>query len=181
MREHPRVVLWPLLLATLALLAVVGPATAHTPAAPLASSGALAVADSIVPVLNAAPAPPALSPPAFSAPVLQWYLPLALALGAVAVWWRPRRALVVALVLLLGVFAFENALHSVHHGLGAKQSGECTIAAAAAHLAAVTDDVAVAPSVILAAAGPPPESPVAEPPLRLIGPSQGRAPPAPAA
>jgi hypothetical protein len=89
--------------------------------------------------------------------------------------------LVVALVLLLGVFAFENALHSVHHGLGAKQSGECTIAAAAAHLAAVTDDVAVAPSVILAAAGPPPESPVAEPPLRLIGPSQGRAPPAPAA
>src|ERR1700675_3356600 len=95
------------LLVPLAILAIAGPAAAH-----LASSAPPAVvlptpdAPAIIPVLSAAPAPPALP----------WYLPAALVLAALTVWRRPRRVLVLTLALLLCVFAFENALHSVHHG-----------------------------------------------------------------
>ena len=38
-------------------------------------------------------------------------------LAGVALRRRPRRTLVLCLALLLTLFAFENALHSVHHGL----------------------------------------------------------------
>src|SRR5262245_25641591 len=52
-------------------------------------------------------AAPASSPPLFALVVLAGLL------GAAAV--RPRRALVVALVLVLAVLTFEAGVHSVHH------------------------------------------------------------------
>jgi hypothetical protein len=93
----------------------------------------------------------------------------------------PRRALVLALVLLLTIFTFENALHSVHHGFDAKQYDECTIAAAAAHLSAVSVDGVVETSVILALAGRTAEPNLSLPSSRSLGSNRGRAPPVPTA
>lgn len=116
------------LLLALTVLAIAGPAAAHVPApAPSAAIIEAAPAPAIVPILSAT----AVAPP------LPWYLPGALALVALTAWRRPRRAMVVTLAVLLCVFAFENALHSVHHGFDPKQQEECTVAAASAHLAAV--------------------------------------------
>src|SRR5258706_13323484 len=133
------------LLLLLAVLAIAGPAAAHAPAPVLsAATRAAAPAPAIVPILSAAPAPPALP----------WYLPAALALVGLTAWHRPRRALVVTLPLLLCVFAFENALHSVHHGFDPKQQEECTLAAASAPLAAVQGDDPGPASVMLPVVGP---------------------------
>jgi hypothetical protein len=51
---------------------------------------------------------------------------------------RPRRGLVVLLIVLLGILAVENGVHSVHH-LGERQVAPCVVAAAASHLAAALD------------------------------------------
>jgi fumarate reductase subunit D len=159
----------PVLLAALALLSAAAPAAAHPGlAAPVPpGAGAPARIEPIVPVLTAASATPALP----------WYLPIALALAAAAAWLRPRRTVVVALVLLLGVFAFENALHSVHHGLDAKQHRECAIASASAHLAAVEVDGATDAVRILLVAERPADSATSGAPTRFPSPVQGRAPP----
>lgn len=153
---------------TLALTALAGPAAAHvvTPAAP---ASALQVADpgAVVPVLSAAP----------ELPALPGYLIAGLALLAVAAWRRPRAAVVIALVLLLGVFAFENALHSVHHGFDPKQQEECAVAAVSAQLAAVEVTDAGPVAIALTLAG---RAEAAPPPLALArfqSPDQGRAPP----
>jgi hypothetical protein len=161
----------PLLLA-LALLAIAGPAAAHV-AAPPAPAAILASTDAVtvVPVLGAAPAPPGLP----------WHLPAALGatltLAAVAARHRPRRAVAVTLVLLLCVFAFENAVHSVHHAFDPQQQEECTVAAASAQLAAVqVDDLglqfSVLPVIGRAETAPPPVVLI-----RSLSPDQGRAPP----
>ena len=53
--------------------------------------------------------------------------------AAVALAWRrPRRAAALALVLVLAVFAFEDGLHSVHHGLDQTQASSCPVARPAA-------------------------------------------------
>src|SRR5258706_14564455 len=94
------------LLLLLAVLAIAGPAAAHPPAPVLsAATPEAAPAPAIVPILSAAPAPPALP----------WYLPAALALLGLTAWHRPRRALGVALAALLCVFAVGNALHPRPH------------------------------------------------------------------
>jgi len=170
MREIPRVTLS--LLLALALLAIAGPATGHvtTPAAPAA---VLATTDApvVVPVLSAASVPPGLP----------WHLPAALAaalaLAAVTARHRPQRAVVVALVLLLCVFAFEHAVHSVHHGFDPQQQAECTVAAASAQLAAVQVDGVGVSSFALPVIG---RAEIAPPPFvltRSLSPDQGRAPP----
>jgi hypothetical protein len=160
------------LLLTLAILAIAGPATAHSVSpAPSAVVLPTAEAPAVIPVLSAAPTPPALP----------WYLAAALAaalaLAAASAWHRPRRVLVVALVLLLCVFAFENALHSVHHGFDPQQQEECTVAAASTHLAAVeVDDVGLS-SVALPIIGRAEATPPASTLARFLSPDQGRAPP----
>jgi hypothetical protein len=159
------------LLLTLAILAIAGPAAAHIVSpAPSAVVLPTAEAPAIIPVLSAAPAPPALP----------WYLFAALAAALLAVvpaWHRPRRALAVALALLLCVFAFENALHSVHHGFDPQQQEECTVAAASAHLAAVeVDDIGLS-SIVLPVIGRAEAAPPASPLTRFLSPDQGRAPP----
>ena len=156
------------LLLTLALMAIAASAAAHEPAGaspPLISETAQVSA--IIPVLGAAAAPSALP----------WQVCAALGLAALTVWRRPRRVLVVTLALLLCVFAFENALHSVHHGFDAQQQEDCTVAAAAAHLAAIqVDDVGLS-SVVLATIGRAEAAPPTAALTRSLGPDQGRAPP----
>ena len=156
------------LLLTLAVLAIAGPAAAHV-ASPAAPAAVLPIpeASASIPALTAAPAPPALP----------WYLPAALALGALTAWRRPRRALVVTLVLVLSVFAFENGLHSVHHGFDPKQQETCTLAAASAHLAAVQVDDPGLSSIVLAVVGRAEAARPASTPARFLSPDQGRAPP----
>jgi hypothetical protein len=155
------------LLLALALLAIAGPAAAHmmpsaAPSAVLPAMEALAT----IPVLSAAPAPP----------TLPWYLSAALALTALTAWYRPR-ALVVTLALLLCVFAFEHALHSVHHGFDPKQQEECTVAAASAHLAAVQVDDSGLSFAVLPVIGGTDAAPARSAPTRFLSPDQGRAPP----
>lgn len=154
------------LLLVLAVLAIAGPAAAHAPALATVTPDAAPVS-AIVPILSAAP----------TASALPWYLPAALALVTLIAWRRPRRALVVTLVVLLCVFAFEDALHSVHHGFDPKQHEECTLAAASAHLAAVQVDDPGLASVMLAVVGRAEAAPPTSTPTRFLSPDQGRAPP----
>jgi hypothetical protein len=170
MTQIPRVTLS--LLPALALLAIAGPATGHvtTPAAPAA---VLATTDApvVVPVLSATSVPPGLP----------WHLPAAvvaaLALAAVTARHRPRRVVVVALVLLLCVFAFENALHSAHHGFDPQQQQECTVAAASAQLAAVQVDGVGVASFALPIIGRTETAPPLFVLTRSPSPDRGRAPP----
>lgn len=136
------------LLLALAVLVIAGPAAAHV-------------------TTTAAPTPPALP----------WYLPAALALAALTAWRRPRRAVVVMLALLLCVFAFENALHSVHHGFDPQQREACTVAAASAHLAAVQVDDPGLSAVVLPVVGRAEAALPASTSTRCLSPDQGRAPP----
>ncbi len=156
------------LMLTLAVLAIAGPATAHvvSPAAP-AAVPPMPEASGAIPALTAAPSPPGLP----------WYLPAALALGVLTAWRSPRRAVVVTLAVLLSVFAFENALHSVHHGFDPQKQGACTLAAASAHLAAVQVDDPGLSSVVLPVVGRAETAPPASTPTRFLSPDQGRAPP----
>ena len=84
-----------------------------------------------------------------------------------------------ALALVLGVFAFENALHSVHHGFDPAGAMGCAIAAASAHLTATTvDSVTAADHVALAAEDRVLKPELTGPHCRVRCPDQGRAPPA---
>ena len=76
--------------------------------------------------------------PGFPWPALV-FVAAAVALGSRG----PRGAAALALVLLLAVFAFEEGLHSVHHGMNHAPASSCQVAAAGAHLnATAVDDVA---------------------------------------
>jgi len=156
------------LLLALTVLVLAGPAAAHvaTPAVPAVVLPATEV-PATMPALTTVATPPA--PP--------WYLPAALALGALAAWHRPRRVVVVMLALLLCVFAFENALHSVHHGFDPQQQEECTLAVASAHLTAVQADDPGPSSVVLPVVGRVEAAPPAPTSTRFLSPDQGRAPP----
>jgi len=110
---------------------------------------------------------------------MAWALVVGL-LAVAAVAWRDRRALVGSgLIVLLLVFAFEQALHSVHHGLDPGEAERCVIAAASAHVAGTTVDPVTAMDV----AAPPaeeqsPEPDAARPAVPYPCPVQQRAPPA---
>ena len=79
-------------------------------------------------------------------PVIPWLAMLAAAAAVIAAWRRPRRALALAIALILGLFAFENGVHSVHHlndlrHLDDLRSGAiCHVAVATAHIAGTLVD-----------------------------------------
>lgn len=164
-----------LLVAALAMLAVGGPAWAHGPmgfgaedvfdAGP-AAGGVVSGLPGLL--LSAAPEEPGVP----------WTV-LAVALASAAlVWWRPRRAAMLALVLLLVLFAFEDGVHSVHHGFDRSAAASCAVAAVATHLSATAiDGLPTCDTVlpVVATITPAGDLTVA---VRLIGPHQGRAPPA---
>jgi fumarate reductase subunit D len=161
------------LLTGLFLVALAAPVLAH-PVTQGVPSSDLPTADVVVaaPAAVTAPVPePAVIP--------GWVFAAALILAVTAACRRPRRALAVALVLLLTIFAFENALHSVHHGFDASQYDECTIAAASAHVSAVSVDGVVETAVILAVGASTADVVPSLRPSRFLGRDQGRAPPAP--
>lgn len=95
-----------------------------------------------------------------------------LALGAR----RPRPALVLALMLVLAVFAFESGVHSVHH-LADRDGGQhCAVAAASQHVTGTEVDAVLTAATLpeghlLAVSGATIER------ARFAGPDQGRAPP----
>lgn len=120
--------------------------------------------------LSAAPTPPALP----GAIVLALVVLFALASL------RPRRALGLALALVLSAFAFENALHSVHHLDDRQAATHCTIAVTGAQLhGTAVDTVAferrMAPAFNMAA-----PSDVRAPAAPTLMTFFGRAPPLPA-
>jgi hypothetical protein len=116
-------------------------------------------------------------------PTVPWPIVLAVAAVSIAAWRRPRRALALAIVLILGLFAFENGVHSVHHlndlrHVDDLRSGAtCTVAAATAQLSGTPVDCAIETQLIPAS----PERLVLQQPLSFdasdLAAHQGRAPP----
>jgi hypothetical protein len=169
------------LLAVLAVLSVTVPAGAHT-ALPAAAEVLRTPSVDVRPTVDTVP----VDTGALASPVgLSSLLLVAIALGIIAAVGlsiegarrHPRQALVLALGLLLAIFAFENGVHSVHHGFDAKQYDECTIAAASAHLSAISVDGVLETSVVLIAIDRTADFDPAAPPTRQLEPDQGRAPP----
>jgi hypothetical protein len=156
--------------AVLTLLALAGPAVAHVAGTTLTLPAAVlapAEPDATVQFFSAAP----------TSPTLPWYLPAAVALVAMAVRRRPQQTLAISLALVLAVFAFENALHSVHHGFDAAQQEECAVAAVSAQLSGLqVDGVALACSIPPIAGATVTALPVLTLD-RFLSPDQGRAPP----
>lgn len=165
-----------ILVAALALLAAGAPAWAHAPIGlggdEVFDAGAATASD------GAADGLPGLSLSAAPAdPGVPWTM-LAVA-GALAalVWWRPRRAIMVSLALLLLFFAFEDGVHSVHHGFDRAAAASCAVAAVATQLSATAVDGVTTGDVtlpVVATVEPSRDLAVA---ARLAGPAQGRAPP----
>lgn len=104
----------------------------------------------------------------------------ALAIVAAAVtlgWRRPRHVAALALVLLLAVFAFEDGLHSVHHGMNQAKASSCPVAAATTHLHATPVDGVAPRDVILPVVALAVETSPSDPVAYRASPEQGRAPP----
>jgi len=87
---------------------------------------------------------------------------------------RPVEAL--ALVLILSLFAFAAALHSVHHLTYLSPATQCGIASASAHLAgtAVQSVAVEKPALLLEIV---PGARFTGPSIACLAPVQGRAPP----
>src|SRR5581483_6066481 len=119
-----------LALALLALvtLVVAAPAAAHTPsvAAPVVVGPVLTET-----LTSAAPEPTA-----------PWLAITLLAGAALVAAWRPRRALAVVLILVVGVLAFETGVHSTHH-IGRSATASCTVEGVAAQLSAGVVQIAL--------------------------------------
>jgi hypothetical protein len=90
---------------------------------------------------------------------------------------RTRRAIALALVLLLAVLCFEDGLHSVHHLGGQAKHVRCAIATATAHLSATAVDTAATADIVLPVVAVTIETSRTDPLARFLCPDQGRAPP----
>lgn len=153
-------------------LGMPGASWAHLPLEAEVARGVVASADGrdgLGPgwLLTAAPAAPALS----------WSVLAAAAAAVALAWRRPRQAVALALVLILAVFAFEDGLHSVHHGLDETQASSCPVAAAGTHLSATSVDGRAPDDVILSVVALSAEAFTPDPIARPASPEQGRAPP----
>jgi hypothetical protein len=158
---------------TFVSLGAVTPAWAHSEHAGATSTVDLA---SIAPGVAALTISPASDVPAFPWPLLVGAL-LAVALG----WRRPRRAIALAVVLLLAVLCFEDGLHSVHHLTGQAKAVRCAIATATAHLTATAVDSVATTDIVLPVVPVAVEIAQTDPVARFLCPDQGRAPPSPTA
>ncbi len=128
-----------------------------------------------LPMLPVVPSVLRAQPPAAEVPWLLVGLAGGLLLGALRP--RRRRALVVALILLLGILAVEHGVHSVHH-LGGHEPAACVVAAAANHLTVTLDHGTPALPTPVSASGPLAECPASHPLSLRLGPDPARAPPA---
>jgi len=166
-----------LMVAALTLLAVASPAGAHMGAGalvdvPAPPDAGQAGASALLPLtVSPAPASPGIPWPAVAG---------ALILAALG-WRRPRRTLVLAVVLLLAVFAFEDGVHSVHHLLDQAKLAKCAVAAATAHLNATAAEDGGVIDILLPAPVVTMDASQSAPVARAPSPVRGRAPPTRAA
>src|SRR5262245_48591226 len=170
------IVLIALVLAGL-VLASVAPTAAHQrPGALLPDA-----VSSTVPMLSGATAEDIASSGAFvSTAPASAQLPTAIfaaLLVVLLVQRRARRAVVLTLVLLLAVLAFENGLHSVHHGLDERRLASCPLGLASSHLSATPVEDIAAFELILAVVAAAPERTQPDVAVAALAPHQGRAPP----
>jgi hypothetical protein len=131
MSHRPPGILRPLVLAGMMSLATAGPAWAHLgSAAQVGLSGPMVISEPI----------PSSLPRVSDAPESQEIACVLLVVLLVAIAAVQRRRVLVGsgLIVLLTVFAFEDAVHSVHHGLGPGEAKGCPVAAASAHVAGTT-------------------------------------------
>jgi hypothetical protein len=160
-------------LIALALLAGAAPAMAHGPAPRLLEVHARELAHST--------APAGLPHAAFPTGVLL-LIGLAL-LGGLGGWRRAGarcrgRAIAVALSLALTVFAFEAAVHSVHHLADPEAGADCPVLSGSQNLAWGAADPVGTDRPPLDVSTAPPVRRADGPRWQLHRPSQGRAPPA---
>jgi hypothetical protein len=169
-----RLLLPVLLVALVAGLAV--PVAAHPPATGPGSS----TADLEAPAVSVVSFGPALTQTLTSGapdPTTPWVAMVVTGMAALAVAWRPRRAVALTLVLVAAVLAFETGVHSAHHLGQADEAARCVVAGVSSHLSAdVVHATADAPPVHglqarIASCAPVPVA------ARLLAPDAGRAPP----
>jgi hypothetical protein len=161
-----------LTLVGLLLLGTVTSAGAHVRPVLLAEAPAIDMPEPAAP-----PGGPQLAAPAPPAPAtlgLTVVLTLVLALGIVA----PRRTLVTAIVLVLGVLTVETGVHSVHHLTDRQAAADCVVASATAHVHGATDVTAPDAIWLPTPLGIAPLLTVDRPAGRPSRPDAGRAPPA---
>ena len=162
-----------LVLSAVVALGLLLPIVAHAHLGGLASTADVASrVDLPATVLHAAP--PAATPLGV---LLGLAAGLLVALGAIR---YPQRVLVLALAVLLAVFAVEAGIHSVHH-LGDRAVSACAVAAAAGHLTLGLDDGPPVVSRSLTPAGAVADELLASPVAPGLAPDLARAPPAPIA
>ena len=151
------------------ILVLAGAASAHPRLNPVAATTAPSapVTASLTETLSAVP----------NGPETPWILLAATALLALAVGWRPRRVVALALVATLAILAFEVGLHSTHHLAQPEDAARCAVAAASAKLSVDLGDpsldIPCAPAVVTPVVVPAPAIAVA----RIIASDAGRAPP----
>jgi len=148
-----------------------------TPACAHPALRAAAVPPAAVMSVTATPAATMAWSAAPASPAIPWPAMLVVAAVLAVAWRRPRRALALAIVLILGLFAFENGLHSVHHLGDVRSEAACSVAAATAHLAGTVVDGTTQAHLVLTL----PEHVVLQRPLAFesscLAAHQGRAPP----
>lgn len=160
------------------VLASVAPAVAHqrlnSPLSDAVSPSVSVLSGAIAEDIASSGAFVAAAPGSAQPPPLIFVAALVVALLVLR---RARRAVVLTLVVLLAVLAFENGLHSVHHGLDEPRLAGCTLGAASSHLSATpVEDIATA-ELILSIVAAAPERTQPDVDVRALSPHQGRAPP----
>jgi fumarate reductase subunit D len=123
-------------------------------------------------------APTVVTVAADTLPTSSPWLPLvAAAIGLLVALRWPRRAVTAVVVLVLVVFSYEQAIHSVHHLDDRKAAAACAVASASAQLSGTpVDSPAVADLLLpLLQLGPPDTA--AKAALRPCSAHRGRAPP----
>jgi uncharacterized membrane protein (GlpM family) len=162
----------PVVLLTLVLCGLVLPVSAH----PGLGSNGLASAPIPVSAGSAAPLSALTASPAPG--VLPGLACIGALLVALVTWRSRRRPVAVILMGLLAILAYEDGLHSVHHGTAPGAAGSCPVLAVSAHVVGIeaeTSDVAIPTLVPL---GPALCIVAHVPADHVVRPDQGRAPPA---
>ncbi len=163
-------------LLALSLFALGTPAWAHPGVSELGALDRPATALPSSPS-EAAPSPSWAAGPAASReqPDAHWIVLLAVGVGAVA-GRRSRRAVAGLVVILLSLFLFEGAVHSVHHLGDRSGTGRCVMESAASHLSGAVPDLdSIGPPV--ATRDPEFLGEVFPPRAEPFGPDRDRAPP----
>lgn len=122
------------------------------------------------------PLPQPLRFPAQPYPLLAPFLFLA-ALGLWGIAWRRRKAAAISLTLILGFFAFETALHSVHHLSDPQKGAHCPVFSASQHITGAPAGTSDLCTPTLATEVAPSAGAERILPARFFRPDQGRAPP----